>query len=368
MKEHTKNILGYSTLILGALLVAGGIISGANSLYLRSVASPLDDAKNKKFTESIIRYAEQLQISNNPRDLVVASQLLDFHEMAKKPEQAANPMHVDQLKKAIALAPGDADIAWLEAMGCGRLEAACDPQNAIIRLKKMEPGNLAVYLLAFDRADKAGDKVRQKTELLAMANSRYSDIHYFSIGKLYFEALRGWRSPTKLSAYDAFGDDIDQSPVTDDEHRKVMAAGYSIAMGLPALQQITTYCKNENLTSDELQYCQKIATLMIKDRTLIMHRIGLRIGLAVFKQEPAASQWREAYRVSYWQLSGHHPNRKMEYSERKYFNAWPNVDEITQQKQRLIDKGIPLTPPEGWMPESEEIRKLLEAPPQQIHN
>jgi hypothetical protein len=362
MRERTKNILGYSAMLSGALLLAVGMLAGAYSLHVKNNDLKADEAKNKLFTESIIRYTEQLQISNNPRDLVVASNLLDFHEMAENPNQAANPIHVEQLKKAIALSPGDADIAWLEAMGCGRLEAACNRENAVSRLQQMQPDNLAVHLLAFNQADIAANKTQRLTALQAMANSRYSDIHYFSIGKLYFEALRGWHPPMTLSAYDAFGDDIDQSPVTDDEHRKVMAAGYSMAMGLPALQQITTYCKNESLTSDELQYCQKIAALMIKDKTLLMHRIGLRIGVAAFKQEPEASQWREAYRVSYWQLSGYDPRRKIKYSERKAFNAWPDADEVAQQKQRLIDKGIPLTPPADWLPESEEAKKLLNVP------
>jgi hypothetical protein len=362
MKERTKNILGYGAMLSAALLLAGGILAGSYSLHARNNAANVDEVKNKLFRESIIRYAEQLQTSNNPRDLVVAAQLLDFHEMVKEPDQLANPMHVEQLKRAVTLSPKDADIAWLEAMGCGRLKAACNRENAVSRLQHMQPDNLAVHLLAFNQADTAANDAQRLTALQAMANSRYSDIHYFSLGKLYLEALRGWHPPTQVSAYDAFGDDIDQSPITDDEQRKVMAAGYSIAVALPALQHITTYCKNENLTSEELHNCQKIAKIMIKDNTLIMHRIGLRIGVAVFKQEPAAGQWREAYRVSYWQLSGHHPNRKKQYSERKYFNAWPNIDEMTQQRQRLIDKGIPLTPPKGWMPESEEIQKLLKAP------
>ena len=286
-------------------------MAGSYSLYAKHNNLKADEAKNKLFTESIIRYAEQLQISNNPRDLAVASQLLDFHEMVKKPNQKENPMHVEQLRRAVTLSPKDADIAWLEAMGCGRLKAACNRENAVSRLQQMQPDNLAVHLLAFNQADIVANETQRLATLQAMANSRYSDIHYFSIGKLYFEALRGWHTPTKMSAYEAFGDDIDQSPVTDDEHRKVMAAGYSIAMGLPALQQITTYCKNENLAPDELQNCQKIAEIMIKDKTLIMHRIGLRIGVAVFKKEPEASQWREAYRTSYWQLSGHNHNRSI---------------------------------------------------------
>jgi hypothetical protein len=362
MKEHTKNILGYGAMLSAALLLAGGMLAGNYSLHARNNAVNTDEAKNKLFTESITRYAEQLQTSNNPRDVVVAAQLLDFHEMVKKPDQLVNPMHVEQLKRAIILSPKDADIAWLEAMGCGRLKAACNRETAVSRLQHLQPDNLAVHLLAFNQADTAANDAQRLIALQAMANSRYSDIHYFSIGELYLEALRDWHSPMKLSTYDAFGDDIDQSPITDEESRKIVAVGYSLAMGLPTLQHITTYCKNENLAPAELQNCQKIAVIMIKDNTLIMHRVGLRIGVAVFKREPAASQWREAYRVSYWQLSGHHPNRKKKYSERKYLNAWPNSDEITQQRQRLIDKGIPLTPPEGWMPESEEIQKLLKAP------
>jgi hypothetical protein len=362
MKERTKNILGYGALLSGALLLGCAMMAGIYSQYLKSIASPMDDAKNKRFNESLIRYTEQLQISNNPRDLVAAALFLDFQDMLKVPEPLAKPMHIEQVRRAIALSPKDADIAWLEAMGCGRLQAACDVEDALTRLRIIEPDNLAVHMLAFNRADKAGNAELRKSALQTMANSRYSDIHYSSVGNMFFEAFRGWHSPMPISAADMFGDDINQTPVTDDESRKVVAMGYSMAMGLPALQQITTYCKTEKLPMDELQYCQKIATVMIKDKTLIMHRIGLRIGVDVFKQEPAAGQWREAYRVSYWQLSAHDPHRTIKYSERKYFNEWPNVDEVAQQKQRLIDKGIPLTPPDGWMPESEEAQKLLKVP------
>ncbi len=362
MKERTKNILGYGALLFGGLLLGSAMTAGSYSLYAKSIASPMNDAKNQKFNESIIRYAEQLQISNNPRDLVVAALFLDFHDMVNAPERLAKPMHIEQIRRAIALSPKDADIAWLEAMGCDRLQAACDVENALARLRIIEPNNLAVHMLTFNLADKAGNAELRKTALQTMANSRYSDIHYSSVGNMFFEAFRGWHSPMPITAADMFGDDINQAPVTDDESRKIVAMGYSMAMGLPALQQITTYCKAEKVPKDELQYCQKIATVMIKDKTLIMHRIGLRIGVEVFKQEPAAGRWREAYRISYWQLSGHDPHRKIKHSERKYFNEWPNVDEVAQQKQRLIDNGIPLTPPDGWMPNGEEAQKLLKAP------
>jgi len=362
MKERTKNVLGYGALLSGALVLGSAMMAGSYSLYEKSVASSMSDAKNKKFNESLIRYAEQLQISNNPRDLAVATLFLDFHEMLETPEQAAKPMHVEQLRRAIALSPQDPDIAWLEAMGCGRLDAACDVENALARLRTIEPDNLAVHMLTFNLADKAGNAGLRQSALQAMASSRYSDIHYSSIGKMHLDALRGWHAPMELSVNDIFGDDIDQSPVTVKESRKIAAIGFTMAMGLPALQPLLTQCKRENLSTDEIQVCQKIATLMVKDKTMIMHRVGLRIGLAVFKQEPLASQWREANRVSYWQLNGYDPRRKAKFSERKHFNAWPNVDEIAQQRQRLIDKAIPLTPPDGWMPESEEIQKLLKTP------
>jgi hypothetical protein len=338
------------------------MVAGIYSHYLKSIASPMDDAKNQQFNESLIRYAEQLQISNSPRNLLVAALFLDFHDMVKAPQQLAKPMHIEQMRRAIALSPKDADIAWLEAMGCGRLQAACDVEKALARLRIIEPDNLAVHMLTFNRADKAGNTELRKSALQTMASSRYSDIHYSSVGNMFFESFRGWHPPMPIEAAEMFNDDINQAPLTDDESRKIVAMSYTMAMGLPSLQPIVAYCKAERLSTDELQYCQKIATVMIKDKTLIMHRIGLRIGVEVFKQEPAAGHWREAYRISYWQLKGHDPHRKIKYSERKYFNEWPNVDEVAQQKQRLIDKGIPLTPPDDWMPKSEQAQKLLKVP------
>jgi hypothetical protein len=362
MKERTKNILGYGTLMLGALLVTGGIVSGAYSLYLDSITSPVDVAKNKKFTESQIHYMEQLQISNNPRDVVVASLILDFLESANQANKPVSSSLVKQLQNAIAKSPDDVDIAWLEAIGCGRLQAACNSKDAISRLKRLEPENLGVYLFAFSWADTAGNANLRKSELLAMANSRYSDIHYFSTAELYYEALRGWHSPLPLNASDVFGDDLDLTPITDAESRKIMAAGYSMAMGIPPISQLSSHCKSAQLPADELLACQKIASLMVKDKTLLMHSISLRIGTTLFKTEPEATHWREALRTYYWQMSSEHIDLRKKYSERKYFDAWPNIDEISIQKQKLIDQDIPLTPPADWMPENKDLQMLLKHP------
>lgn len=362
MKQNTKNILVYCVLLTGALLVAGGIMAGAYALYLKDTGSlPVDKVNDKKLNDSLIRYMEQLQISNNPRDVFVAVQFLDFHESVNQTAKPVNELFVKQLKKAIAQSPDDADIAWVEAMGCGRLEAACDPENGIARLKRLEPDNLASYLIAFGRADKKGDAAGRKAELMAMANSRYSDIHYYSTGKLYLESLRAWHAPMPISVHALFGNDTNQAPVTDEESRKIIAAGYSLVMSLPPLSPLSEYCKNEQLPADELQACQKIATLMIKDKTLIMHSVGLRIGLSVFRQEPDATQWREAFRTKAW-LNLYRPNKKTTHSLRDEMNAWPHEDEVAYYRKLRMTEGISLTPPAGWQPDDEGYRKLLPTP------
>jgi hypothetical protein len=362
MKERTKNILGYGVLLLGAMLVGGGIMAGSYTLYLKNTGSlPVDKDNNKKLNDSLIRYMEQLQISNNPRDVFVAVQFLDFHESVNQTAKPVNGMFVKQLKNAIAQSPDDADIAWVEAMGCSRLEAACDPENGIARLKRLEPDNLASYLIAFSRADKKDDTAGRKTELMAMANSRYSNIHYYSTGNLYYESLRAWHAPMPISAYALFGDDINQAPVTDEETRKVVAAGYSFMMSLPPLSPLSEYCKKEQLPVDELSACRKIATLMVKDKTLVMHSVGLRIGLSVFRQEPEATQWLEAFRTKAW-LNLYRPNKKTKHSLRDEINAWPHEDEVAYNRNLRMTEGISLTPPAGWQPDDEGYRKLLAIP------
>ncbi|MGH8050519.1 MAG: hypothetical protein ACREPB_07675 [Arenimonas sp.] len=359
MKKLASNILGYSALLTGALLLGSGMMAGSYALYLKSTgSSPLDKANNEKLNHSLTRYMEQLQVSNNPRDIVVAVQFLDFHESGNQTAKPVSAMFVKQLKRAIAQSTDDSDIAWVEAMGCGRLEAACDPENAIARLKRLEPDNLAVYLLAFSRADRNGDAASRKAELAAMANSRYSDIHYYSTGNLYLESLRGWHSPMPISVYALFGDDINQAPVTDEESRKVVAAGYSLMMSLPPLSPLSEFCNSEQLPIDELQACQKIATLMVKDKTLIMHSVGLRIGLSVFQQEPEATQWRQAFRTHTW-LNLYRPNKKSTHSLRDEMNAWPHEDEVAYYHKLRATEGISPTPPDGWQPDDKAYRKLL---------
>lgn len=362
MKERTKNSLCYCSLLAAALLVGSCILYGDVSQPIEKTSIPfLSEADQDRIDKSLYEHSKLLQQSDKARDIAVSAFLQNAYQSKKNEGSPPSSENIALLKKAISLDPNDPDLAWLEAMDCSQLAAACNKADALLRLKKIEPDNLAVHLLDFNQAVEKQDFFARDNALQAMADSHYSDIHYFSQGYFYYYALRDWNSPVKLKASQLFSDDINQKPVTQDEMRKMVANGYSIATAMPALQSLIEFCKEEGLDNEPLESCQKIARIMVTDKTIIMNRIGLLIGATVFRQNPQASQWRNNYRKSYW-LSSQYAQPYKLYSVRNAFGAWPNMDEIAIQKQKLMMQGIPLTPPADWMPESEEVKKLLKAP------
>lgn len=361
MKEPTKNILGYGAILAAGLLLGSAIVGGTFPRHVEYDTSLFSNSTQNGINKSLYRHAGKLQSSGNARDLAASAFFLDSYQPTRQVDSPASVENIEQLRQAIASSPNDADLAWLEATDCARLFKACDKQNAIRRLNRIEPDNLAVHLLEFNQASINHDDDVRDMALNAMANSRYSDIHYFSLGGLYYDALRNWNSPVTLKASEFFQDDTDQTPVTIEEQRKMIAIGYSAASAIPALQFVSDFCKKTDLNQEQLQNCKSVARLMTTDKTIVVHRIGLRIGIAVFKHSPEAEQWRAAYLQSHW-LSSQYAVPSKHHSGRDSFKAWPNIDEFSTMKQKLAAEGIPLSPPADWMPDSEEIRKLLVVP------
>lgn len=361
MKEAKNEILGYGAILATGLLLGAAITAGNFSRHEERKTSLYSEAVQNSINKSLYRHAGKLQGSGNARDLAVSALFLDRYQPKRGVDSPASVESVEQLRQAIASSPNDADLAWLEATDCARLSKACDKQNAIRRLKRIEPRNLAVHLLEFNEATMSRDDAARDMALKAIANSRYSDIHYFSLGALYYDALRNWNSPVTFNASEVFQEDSDQTSVTAEEQRKMIAIGYSAASAIPALQFISTFCQKTDLNQDQLQNCKSVARLMTTDKTIVVHRQGLRIGIAVFKHGPEAEQWRAAYLQSHW-LSSQYAAPSRHHSGRDTFKAWPNMDEFSTMEKKLAAEGIPLSPPADWLPDNEEIRKLLETP------
>lgn len=352
MKERTKNILGYSCLLSGALLLGGSILAGDFSSYQRShsTATQQDDAK--KVQVSLFAYAKKLENSDNPRDLAVSA----FLQLSNKPRDTLGQTFVPAqeetalLKKALALGQDDSTLAWLEAINCGSMNAACDKDAALTRLSKLEPDNAAVDLLYLNAAEAAGNTEATWQALERGGQKKYFRLPIDAIGSMYYESLRNWNSPITYSPKDIFGRNAkDLRPLNQKEYQKITAFGFSIAIAIPALQHYAKHCRPAPIDLNYLKACQQFTDKFASGDSMMLQGMGTRMGSELFLQSSEKEQWQSRRNQHQWQ--------QMKYSEilqsdasadRVYFEKWPAISELDRISALLQEKGIPLSPPEGW--------------------
>lgn len=352
MKEHTKNILGFSALLCGALIVGGSILAGDFSRYQRnhSIASELADAK--KVQTSLFAYAKKLENSDNPRDLAVSA----FLQLGNKPrdnlDQAFLPSleEIALLKKALSLGQDDLTLAWFEAMNCGSMYAACDKDAALIRLGQLEPDNAAVDFLYLNKADTARD-----TEAVWQALERGGQKNYFqlpidAIGSMFYQSLRNWNSPVTYDPKDIFGKNAkDTRPISQEEYRKITAFGVSLAIAIPALQAYSKYCRPAPTDLSQLKSCQKFTKNFAAGNSMLLRSMGTRMGTELFLQSPEKEIWQVRRNQFQWQQMKYNELLASDYSvDRVHFEMWPEKNELDRIAALLNERNIPLSPPKGW--------------------
>ena len=353
MKERTKNIFGYGALMTGALLVGGSILAGDFSRYLRVHSSASEQADIVKVQASLFAYAKSLEASDNPRDLAVSA----FLQVSNKPrdnlEQHVLPSQeeIALLRKALALGRNDATLTWFEAMNCGWMSPACDKNAALIRLSKLEPDNAAVDLLYLNEADAAGNAEAAWQAIERGGQRKYFQLPIDAIGGMYYESLRNWHSPITYDPKDIFGKKAkDLRPLSQEEYRKITAFGFSLAVAIPALQDYSLYCRPAPTNSSHLKICQQFTDKFAAGDNMLLQGMGTRMGAELFLQSPEKEIWQARRNQHQWQ--------QMKYSEilqsdpgadRVHFEKWPGISEIERIHALLNEKGIPLSPPMGWI-------------------
>ena len=344
--------MGYSALLSGALLLGGGIMAGDFSRYLRVHSSASEQADIVKVQASLFAYAKSLEASDNPRDLAVSA----FLQVSNKPrdnmEQHILPSQeeISLLRKALALGRNDATLTWFEAMNCGWMSAACDKDAALIRLSQLEPDNAAVEFLYLNK-----DHAAENTEAAWQAIERGGQKKYFrlpidAIGAMYYQSLRNWHSPITYDPKDIFGKNSkDLRPLSQEEYRKITAFGFSIAVAIPALQDYSVYCRPAPTNSSHLKICQQFTDKFAAGDSMLLQGMGTRMGTELFLQSPEKEIWQARRNQHQWQ--------QMKYSEilqfdpsadRVHLEKWPEISELDRIAALLNDKGIPLSPPDGW--------------------
>lgn len=352
MKERTKNILGFTALLCGALLVGGSILAGDFSRHQANYATASELVDAKKVQASLFAYAKKLENSHNPRDLAVSA----FLQLSNKPrdnlDQAFSPTQeeIGLLKKALSLGQHDSTLAWLEAMNCGSMYAACDKNAGLIRLSQLEPDNAAVDFLYLNKADTAKDTEAVWQALERGGQKKYFQLPIDAIGSMYYRSLRNWNSPIAYDPKDIFGKNAkDIRPISQEEYRKITAFGVSMAIAIPALQAYSKYCRPAPTDSSHLKACQQFTEKFAAGDSMLLRSMGTRMGTELFLQSPEKEIWQTRRNQFQWQQMKYNELLTSDYSaDRVHFEAWPEKNELDRIAVLLNEKGIPLSPPKGW--------------------
>lgn len=347
-----QSALAYGAFFTAALMVGGGILAGDFSRFGRSHSPTSNNAQLNQDRNSFFAYAKKLESSDDPRDLAVSAFLQAGNKTRTNPEQGLSPseQEIALLKKALALGKNDSTLAWLEAMDCGWMSAACDKDSALLRLSKLEPDNAAVDLLYLNEADVDGNTEAAWEAIERGGQKKYFQLPIDALGAMYYHSLRDWNSPTTYDPKDIFGKNAkDLRPLSKEEYRKITALGYSIAIAIPALQSYAKFCKPAPANNDHLQACRKFTEKLASDNSILFRGLGTSTAMGLFLQSPEREVWLSRRNQHQWQ--------QMKYSEiiqsdpsadRVNLEKWPKISELERIAAMMQERGIPLSPPDGW--------------------
>lgn len=352
MKEHTSNVLGYGTFLIVALLIGGVILTGNLARHKNVPQTSFLRVDEKVSRASLYDYGKNLEASGNPRDLLVSAFLqADNHPSGNSGMvPVPSPENITLLRSAFSLGHDDPTLAWIEALGCRWLDAACDTNAAINRLSKLDPDNAAVDLLQFNQAHAAGN-VEVAWQALARGGSKkYFVLPIDAIGAMYFESLKDWHSPANSDpSFHFVGNGRKLAPVTLEEYRKLEAQLYGFSLGLPSFHLYASECKPSPTDPLKLLICQRFTEKLASGNTSSCRSIGTSIAIAIFSKPLEREKWNAEYNKHRWQLHQHSKLLKNKASaEREYLQQWPGISELQKIEMMLYDNGMSPTPPSGW--------------------
>jgi hypothetical protein len=216
-----------------------------------------------------------LEQRSDPDSLAAAAVMLRFTQRTPD-EPAAQALIV----RAVTLAPGRADLAWLEIQHC-RLVPGCDPKPEEARLRGLDPANGVAWINAMTRANEANDEAEKMAVLSGLAGSERVDVYYTT---LTVHLTRALADTHKVSLPNAL----------------IEVIGVVAGEAIPAYGATSGQCKGERLNDAAiLRDCRRVAAAMERGDTVLAENLGVAIARRVWPAE--SPEWRaavEAQRVS----------------------------------------------------------------------
>lgn len=256
-------------------------------------------------------------------------------------------------------APDDALLAWLEATSCPVDAHVCDRTAALQRLRRIDPGNAAVWLEIMRDSTKRGDEDGADHAFRQAAQSDRHDGYVLPFGKLLVDSAHGLTTPefspelrTALSAFsEETGSHLDPRLAVD---MKIIMIWNSLASGVD-LQTPASHClrNSEPVGDDDHQAaCRAVFSRMADEGgTLLTRMVGSSLMMRLASDGDAADHWRERYRVHRWQQDAY-VTQVWATPPASYLKRVPLIGEVAAMELMLTETGVSLEPAADWAPDS----------------
>lgn len=330
-------------------------------LVLASVlasTSAIDSAAAREGSRHLDRMVASLRASPSPRDQALATRLYSI-EMLSDPGYKA--WRGIALRKAAADAPNDRLVQWLWAIadegtsGCDAARPCPERQMALARL---EPDNAAAWIPAGQDAWKQRDDAALDSLLQNVAGATYYDELFeeatVALNKLYIRypipalVTQAWTAREKRES--SMASDIDPESAG-----MIAAIANAAAIALPvmAVMQACDRKKSPKAAEARFENCGRLGRMMLAEgntmwsttmATLVLRRSGNinEDDIAVIRGQ----RWRSHQSAT---LSANFLSDMAGF--RAYFADLESTrSELRAQELQLQRVGVPLAPPEGWMP------------------
>jgi hypothetical protein len=227
--------------------------------------------------------------ARNDANSVATAAALSFTSSFAAP--AAAPTALQLIARASDLAPENAAIGWLHLQLCATAPA-CDSRDAATVLRWVDADNAAAWIAELSTAHKDKDTVEVERVLADMARGTRFDLYYNQIMVMMFDALTGVRH------------ELPGGVVASDTARLTALAGVANAEIIPAFSSLIDACREAAPRSERREDCMKVAKIMQRGDTVIVHMVGFGIERRLIPADSKeAKSLAERRRLLEWRMS-----------------------------------------------------------------
>lgn len=305
---------------------------------------------------AVVAAISELRGRSDANSQVRLALLLAMHDPRTVGGQATHGSDADRARAIVAAGLADPDhalAAWLEALEC-RDASICDPAGARARLQRIDPDNVAVWLLELDALGKDADPARIDAALARAAQaSRHEVALQSAIASVH--SMMEKVVPTMTSAERrAMGSHVGLLGGIDQAtYLSTLTMVVATPMQLPSFSPAIAACRPGGaLTSARHASCVRVFDAMARSGTLISAMAGTSTLVRLLPPGPAQSRAREGLRQFLWK----HATMIHTGDTPAYVALRMTLDELPAFDALRVQQNLPTTAPPGWLPSDPDKR------------